>query len=59
MLNSLTESIDVVGVNRHDVTVLVSVKVANRKLLHASKELITKGNVENLAKSSPVRSDDT
>ena len=43
MLNSLTESIDVVGVNRHDVTVLVSVKVANRKLLHTSKELITKG----------------
>ena len=43
LFNGLTEGIDVVGIDRHDIPMLVSVKIANRKLLHTSKELITKG----------------
>ena len=38
--HKLTESVDIVGVNGHDISVCMSVKIFNRKILHMCKKVI-------------------
>ena len=40
LLDRLAKSIDVIGVDRHDIPVLVGIEVLDRELLHAGKELV-------------------
>ena len=41
LLDRLAKSIDVIGIDRHDIPVLVGIKVLHRELLHTGKELVS------------------
>ena len=40
LLDRLAKSIDVIGVDRHNIPVLVGIEILDRELLHAGKELV-------------------
>ena len=40
LFNRLAKSVNVIGIDRHDVPVLVGIEVLDRELLHTSKKLV-------------------